>query len=469
MVPKIALYTIAGAMLIANVQPGEANSLTGLTRTLQLPPGAKQFLPGYTTPVEPSYGSPVRSTDTLYDPATLIAYDPFDANKFKTTFDRDPQFFAQATRMDYFWQFLVENDLIGMPQDKVVEMLGQGQTLEDSHATAAENKSSADPGNGRDSYLIATKITGAQVVATVLQLEYKGGKVARWRFISNSNHYPITDPKSLYRVELVSHWVTQNVVESDICDFGRKIKKNLFGSDVDKSSSSFENTRPPFSVASQKVLPTTEEPIPLVFLPQQPTSSELLNAAVLTQQSLLVKAAREYAEQAVGAAKTDADRKKARAFIEARLPLKTPKWEIEKRHMESYAASKRNEPEAEMEGYEKNIRDEPSFEYSYYTVGMLKLEKRNFAGAQNMFEKALSINPKYQKAIFGLAAIKLQVGDSNAARKMALKAYFLFPYDNASKYMYHSITNEDPPEKAPADLGGSGTSKSAAKGALKKH
>jgi hypothetical protein len=468
MVRKIAIDTIAGAMLIANVQSGEATSLTGLAGALELPSGEKQFLPTSSTSLEPFSGTSIRSIKILNNSASLIAYDPFNATNFKTAFDRDPQFFAQATRMNPFWQFLIETDIIGMPQEKVVEMLGPGQPVEDSHATADENKSPAESGTGRSTYLLSTKITGAQVVATLLQLEYKGGKVARWRFLSSSNQYPITDPKSMYRIDLLTRWVSQNVIESDICDFGRKVKKNLFVADSDKASGSFENTRPPFSVVSQKVLPITEEPSPFVFLPPQPTSAEFLSAAILSQQSLLVKAARGYAEQAVAAAKTDADKKKARAFIEARLPLKTPKWETEQRHMESYAASKRNEPEAEMEGYEKNIRDEPSFEYSYYTVGMLKLEKRNYAGAQGMFEKAISINPKYQKAIFGLAAIKLQSGDSNAARKMALQAYFLFPYDDASKYMFHSITGEDPPAKAPADLGGAGTSK-AAKSAPKKH
>jgi hypothetical protein len=121
MVRKIAIYTIAGAMLIANVQSGEATSLTGLAGALELPSGEKQFLPTSSTSLEPFSGTSIRSIKILNNSASLIAYDPFNATNFKTAFDRDPQFFAQATRMNPFWQFLIENDIIGMPQEKVVE------------------------------------------------------------------------------------------------------------------------------------------------------------------------------------------------------------------------------------------------------------------------------------------------------------------------------------------------------------
>jgi hypothetical protein len=465
MVRKIAIYTIAGAMLLTNGQQSKATSLSGVALALKDSQLGQISLP--TTEQFP--GGFVRSSNILDTSATLIAADPFNSATFKTTFDRDPQLLAWATRMTPFWQFLIENDLIGMPQEKVVDMLGQGQPVEDSRATADDNKSPAESGNGRAAYLLITRISGAHVVATGVQIEYKGGKVARWRLFSSTNHYPITSPKDVFRIELVSRWVTQNVVESDICDFGMKIKKSLAFVSRDNTDNSFEDTRPPFIVASQKVLPTTEEPLALILLPQQPTSAELLDAASTVQQSLLVKASREYAQQSISAAKTESERKKAKSFIEARLPLKTPKWEVEKRHLESYAASKRRETEA-MTGYEKNIHDDPSFEYSYYAVGMLKREQQNWAGAQIMFEKVLVMNPKYQKALFGLAAIKKQNGDGALAKKLALQAYFLYPYEESTKTIYRSVTNEDPPEKQPGDVYGTAKSiKATTNGAQKKH
>jgi hypothetical protein len=465
MVRRIAIYTIAGAMLLTTGQQSKATSLSGVPLALK----DSQLVQISSPTIEQFSSRFVRSSNILDTSATLIAADPFDSKTFQATFDRDPQLLAWATRMTPFWQFLVENDLIGMPQEKVVEMLGQGQPVEDAHATADDNKSPAESGNGRAAYLLITRISGAHVVATGVQIEYKGGKVARWRLFSSTNHYPITSPKDVFRVELVSRWVTQNVVESDICDFGLKVKKSLAFVSRDNTDNAFEDSRPPFIVASQKVLPTTEEPLALILLPQQPTSAELLNAAILCQQSLLVKVSREFAQQAISAAKSDAERKKAKSFIESRLPMKTPTWEVEQRHLISYAASKRKEPEA-MSGYEKNIRDEPSFEYSYYAAGMLKREKQNLAGAQDMFERVLTLNPKYQKALFGLAAIKMQNGDSALAKKLALQAYFLYPYDDSTKTIYRSVTNEDPPETPPANLYGTAKStKATTKGAPKKH
>lgn len=449
MVRRIAVSTIACAILVTGGKPGDATPVASVTSLLKAADRVES-----STPFAQPHSDCSRLQNASEKSQLLIATESFDAAKFKSTFEQDPQFLAWASRMPAFLRFLEEKDLIGMTQEKVTEELGPGQLLDDPAAPPDENKNPAESGNGRAGYLLTTRISGATVLATGVQLEYKDGKVARWRLYCSTHHYPISSPKEVYQVNQVSRWIDENVVESDICDFGLKIKKSMGFASPDKTNDAFEDTRPPFLVVGEKKLPTTKEPYSLVLLPQQPTSAELLNTAVLCQQSLLVKASREFAERALTAAKTDADKKKARAFIESRLPLKTPRWSTEKRHLESYAASKRKEPEAAIDGYEQNIREEPGFEYSYYMVGMLKREKLNFAGAQNMFEKVLAINPKYQKALFGLAAIKMQSGDTNVARKMALQAYFLYPYDASSKSIYHSIVNEDPPQKPPADLYG---------------
>ena len=453
MAHRIAVSFTASAIvatsLSLSVRTVAANPMTNLSsfdasRILQITPSGEMHA---TITASPSIFERNVNSERL-------AYEAFDATKFKTTFDRDPNFLAWATRKNAFFQFLIENDLIGMTRDKVTEMFGEGQPLQDAPLLKNANDNAGNPNNFRPCYILVTKITGAKVVATCIQLEYKNDKVARWRMFSSTNPYPIAAPKDMFRSDLASHWVNQNVVESDICDFGLKYKKSLEFLIPDKSNDSFESTRPTFDVMLQKVLPSTEEPVALILLPKNPTSAEFLDAANLCQQSLLVKASREYTIQAIATAKNDADRKKAKAFLDTRLPLKTPSWTVQKRHLEAYAASKRKEPEAAFAGCEKNIRDEPAFEYPYYMIGMLKREQQNFAGAGDMFERVLKINPKYQRALFGLASIRMQAGDSTLARKMALQAYFLYPYDSSSKSIYRLVVGEDPPEKEPAGLYG---------------